>query len=280
MGMYMKPPSVVVEGEDSSLWHFAEIWKYRELLYFLAWRDVKVKYKQTALGIIWIVLQPLMTMAMFTFIFGRLVNVPTGELPYALFALSGLVPWSYFSSILSYSSNSLISNSNLITKVYCPRMIIPLATIFGGLVDLAIVFFVFLCVFMAFGYSLEWRMLLLPFNILGIFVVTTGASFWLSALNVRYRDVRHIVPFLIQMWLFASPIVYPITAIRSSWLYIYSLNPLVSVIELFRWTMFGSSYPLEGYVIPLAISLCSGLLLCFSGIVFFKKLERGFADTL
>jgi lipopolysaccharide transport system permease protein len=277
---FMKPPTVIIEGDNVSLGRFTEIWRYRELLFFLAWRDVKVKYKQTALGVLWIVLQPLLTMAVFTFIFGRFIDIASGELPYALFALSGLVPWSYFSSVLTYSSNSLVNNSNLITKVYCPRMIIPLATIFAGVVDLAIVFALFLCVRMAYGFPLEWQMLLFPVSFLWLFSATVGVSFWLSALNVCYRDVRHIIPFLIQMWLFASPIVYPLSTIKSSWLYAYACNPLVGVIELFRWTMFGAAYPIDGFLVPIGISLLSCALIFFGGIVFFQKMERGFADTL
>jgi len=260
--------------------HFAEIWRCRELLYFLSWRDVKVKYKQTALGVLWIVLQPLLTMAVFTLIFGRLANVFSVEIPYALFALSGLVPWSYFSSILTYSSNSLINNSNLITKVYCPRMIIPLATILAGLVDLIIVFCAFLGMRLVYGYPLEWQMLFFPLSFIWLLVAMAGISFWLSALNVRYRDVRHLVPFLIQMWLFASPIVYPLSLINPSWLWWYACNPLVGIIETFRWSMFGAAYPLDGLAIPIGISLLSTVVLFYGGVLFFQKMEKGFADTL
>lgn len=274
----MKSPTIRLGGTTSLSTLSAEIWHYRELLYFLAWRDVKVKYKQTALGVFWIILQPLLTMAMFTVIFGKFVSIPSEKIPYALFALSGLVPWCYFSSILAYSVNSLITNYNLITKVYCPRLIIPLATILAGVVDLVIVFAVFLAVRLLYGYPLQWQMLLSPLCFLWMVAATAGISFWLAALNVKYRDVRHTIPFLIQIWLFAAPIVYPMSIIKSSWIYLYSINPLVGVIETFRWTMFGAAYPID--LLAVGISLASSLFLFVGGVFFFQKMERGFADVL
>lgn len=276
----MKPPVATYEVNGSMSAHCAEMWRYRELLYFLAWRDVKVKYKQTALGVLWIVLQPLLTMAVFTLIFGKFVSISSEKVPYGLFALSGLVPWTYFSIIISYSANSIVNNSNLITKVYCPRMIIPLATVVAGVVDLVIVFALFLCIRQVYGYPFEWQMLLFPLSFLWLVAATAGITFWLAALNVHYRDVRHTIPFLVQIWLFASPIVYPLSIIKSSWLYLYACNPLVGVIETFRWSMFGAAYPLEGLAIPLFISLLSSIAIFVSGFVFFQKMEKGFADTL
>lgn len=260
--------------------YFAELWRYRELLGFLAWRDITVKYKQTALGVLWILLQPLLTMAVFTFIFGKIGNLTSGEIPYPLFALAGLVPWSYFSMILSYSSNSLITDSNLIKKVYCPRIIIPLASVTAGIIDVLIVLFVFLGIRFLYGYGLHWEMLLCLFSIVWLVVATAGISFWLSALNVRYRDVRHTIPFMIQMWLFASPIVYPISLIQPIYQYFYACNPLVGVIETFRWAMFTPHYSVEQILIPIGISFLSTLVIFIGGVRFFHKMERGFVDSL
>ncbi len=277
----MEPHTVEIRSDKViGTGYWTELWKYRELLGFLAWRDLTVKYKQTALGVLWILLQPLLTMAIFSFIFGKIGTFATGDIPYPLFALAGLVPWSYFSMIISYSSNSLITDSNLIKKVYCPRIIIPLASVTAGIVDVGIVLGAFLCIRLLYGYGWHWEMLFGLLSLVWLVLATAGISFWLSALNVRYRDVRHTIPFLIQIGLFVSPIVYPLSLIQSSYQFLYACNPLVGVIETFRWAMFTPEYSIEQSLVPIAISFVSTALIFIGGVRFFHKMERGFVDSL
>jgi lipopolysaccharide transport system permease protein len=256
---------------------FGELWRYRELIFFLTWRDIKVRYKQAVLGIAWAVLQPLLTMAIFTIIFGVLLNTPSQGLPYPLFALTALVPWQLFATALQRSSISLVGNANLITKIYFPRIAIPLSTIFAALIDFGISFVVLLGV-MAFyrvwpGLMILW----LPLFILLSLLTSLAVGLWLSALNVQYRDIQHMVPFLIQVWMYASPIVYPIETIPAGfWRGIYSLNPMVGVIQGFRWALLGGTRP----DITLVISIIVVLILLISGLYYFRRMEKTFADIV
>ncbi len=254
-----------------------DLWEYRELLYFLIWRDVKVRYKQTVLGVAWVIIQPLATTLIFTVIFGNLAKIPSDNLPYALFALGGLAPWNYFSSAFARGSTSLVGSAHLISKVYFPRLIIPIASVLGGLVDFAIVLGLVFALMFFYGIVPSFAILALPLYILMAIVTALGVSLWLSALNVQYRDVSYLVPFVVQFWLYATPIVYPSSLVPSQWRLFYSLNPMVSVVEGFRWTLFGSGEP-PGAM--LAVSMSVVLMLMISGAFFFKRMEKTFADVV
>ncbi len=226
---------------------FDELWEFRELLYFFIWRDIKVRYKQTALGVAWAILQPILTMVVFSVFFGRLVGVPSDGIPYPIFSFAALVPWTFFSTGVTNAANSLVSNSNLIKKTYFPRLAIPLSTIIAGLVDFALAFLVLIGMIFFYRIPVTANILFLPLFILLALVTATGVGLWLSAINVRYRDVRHIVPFLTQFWMYATPILYPASLIKSETLrFFYGLNPMVGVIEGFRWAILGGDLPTVG----------------------------------
>lgn len=253
------------------------IWDYRELLYFLAWRDIKVRYKQTALGVMWVVLQPLLMMVIYTVFFGHLAKIPSGGVPYPLFVFSGLLSWQLFANAVTDCGNSLVANQNLITKVYFPRLIIPIAAIVPRLVDFLCAFFVFLGMMVYFGISPSINLWMLPFFVLLTLAATIGVSLWLSALNVRYRDVRHMLPFLIQVWFFLSPVVYPSSLVPEAWKGLYALNPMVAVVEGFRWSILGAG---EASTPILGISGGVLLFLLVSGLYYFRRMERTFADVV
>ena len=253
-----------------------EVWGYRELLYFLALRDVKVRYKQTAIGAAWAVLQPLTVMFVFTFIFGRLANLSSEGAPYALFALAGLVPWTYFASYLQSASLSLSSNVSLVSKVYFPRLCLPTAAVLAGLVDVAVSLTVLVVVTLIYG-SLGVTVLVTPALIVMLVVACLGPALWLSAINVRYRDVRQAVPFLLQVWLFVSPVAYSSTLIEGNLRYLYALNPMVGVIEGFRWAFLGTARDIGTMLL---ISTCSSLALLVGGAYYFRRVERSFADII
>lgn len=256
---------------------FKELWRYRELIYFLTWRDIKVRYKQAVLGIAWAVLQPLMTMVIFTVIFGTLLGTPSQGIPYPLFSLSALLPWQLFASALQRSSTSLVGNANLLTKIYFPRLAIPLASIFAALVDFLISFVVLIGVMVYYHYMPGWNALWLPLLVLLALLTALAVGLWLSALNVQYRDIQQIVPFLIQVWMYASPIVYPIDTIPEGiWRWLYSLNPMVGVIQGFRWALLGGTPP----DLTLVISVAMVLILLVSGLYYFRRMEKIFADIV
>ena len=254
-----------------------ELWEYRELLYFLAWRDVKVRYKQTALGVAWVVLQPLMTTLIFTIIFGNLAKIPSENLPYAVFALAGLIPWNYFSGAFARGGVSLVGSANLISKVYFPRLVIPISSILAGLIDSAIVFVVLIGLMLFYGITPTWAIVTLPLFLLLAVATALGVSLWLSALNVQYRDVGYLVPFIAQFWMYATPVVYPASMIPERWRLLYSLNPMTGVVEGFRWALFGTG---EGPGLMLAVSVVMVLVLLVSGAFFFKRMENTFADVV
>lgn len=254
-----------------------ELWAYRELLYFLIWRDVKVRYKQTVLGIAWAVLQPFMTMVVFSIFFGKLAKMPSDGIPYPIFAYSALVPWWLFAYALRQSGNSLVMNDNLIKKVYFPRLLMPLASVLSGLVDFAVAFGVLLAMMFHYGMAPGWGALTLPFFVALVVATAFAAGLWLSALNVRYRDVRHTLPFLTQFWLFATPIAYPASLVPEAWRPLYGLNPMAGVVEGFRWALLGKGAPPGAMM---AVSVAAVAVLLVSGLFYFRRMEQTFADLI
>ena len=254
-----------------------ELWRYRELIYFLTWRDIKVRYKQAALGITWALLQPLLTTLISTVVFGILLEVPSDNLPYPVFVMAALMPWQLFATSLQKSSISLVGNANLLTKIYFPRLIIPIASVLAVLVDFVISFFLLLIVMAAYRIYPTWLMLwVLPLILLSV-ITALAVGLWLSALNVQYRDVQHIVPFIIQIWMYASPIVYPIETIPAGiWRTLYGLNPMVGVVQGFRWALFGSTAP----DLTMLVSVLVVLVLFISGLFYFRRMEKTFADIV
>ncbi len=254
-----------------------DIWEYRELLYFLTWRDIKVRYKQTVLGATWAIIQPFFTMVVFSLFFGRLAKIPSDGIPYPLFAFAALVPWTFFANGLSQSSNSLVGSAELITKVYFPRLIIPVASILSGLVDFIIAFAVFICMALYYGIYPTISIFLLPFLLLLGFTTALGVGLWLSALNVRFRDVRYVIPFLTQFWLFATPIAYPSSLLSEPWRTVYGINPMAGVIEGFRWALLGTdTAPGAMIIVSSLVAVC----LLVSGVFYFKRVEKYFADVI
>jgi lipopolysaccharide transport system permease protein len=275
------PPSptrtVIQASEGWRAVDFAELWRYRELLYFLVWRDVKVRYKQTALGAAWAVLQPLIAMAIFTLFLGMLVRVPSDGLPYPLFVYSGLLLWTYFSNALAAASSGLVGNANLISKVYFPRLILPLASVLAGLIDFAIGFLLLIALLIAYGYTPGPGLLLTPLFVGFAMLCAVAVGILLSAVNVQYRDVRYTIPFLLQVWMFATPVVYPASVVPERFRGLYGINPMAGVVEGFRWAIFGQGQP-PGTL--LAVSFGTVLLLLVGGIMYFRRTERVFADVV
>lgn len=254
-----------------------ELWAYRELLYFLAWREVKVRYKQTAIGVAWAVLQPLLTMLVFSLFFGHLAKMPSDGIPYPLFALAALVPWNFFANGLAQSANSLVGTSNLITKVYFPRLAIPISSILSGVFDFLIALVLLVALMLFYGSVPRWTVLWLPAFLLLALVTVMGVGFWLSAVSVEYRDVRHAMPFLIQFWMFATPIAYPSSLLHEPWRTLYGLNPMVGVVEGFRWALFGKG-PAPAPMI--GVSALAALVMLITGGFYFRRMERTFADII
>ncbi len=275
-----KPSTPKVIIQPSRGWSplfLRSIWEYRDLLYFLAWRDIKVRYKQTFLGILWAVLQPVfMTLAFFVF-FGRLASVPSEGIPYPIFAFCGILPWQLFAFALAESSNSLVANERLVTKVYFPRLIIPLASVLAGLVDFFFGFLVLLAMMFFWGITPPASAWTLPFFIFLVLAVALGVGLWFAALNVQYRDVRYTIPFIIQFWLFLSPVVYPTSLVPEPWRVLYGVNPMVGVIEGLRWALLGRG---GGLGLELATSIVTMLVLLLGGLYYFRRVERSFADVI
>jgi lipopolysaccharide transport system permease protein len=254
-----------------------ELWRYRELVYFLTWRDVKVRYKQTALGAAWAVIQPVFTMVVFSLFFGRLAGVPSDGLPYPIFSFAALVPWTFFSNGVTQSANSMVSNQNLVRRVYFPRLAIPLATILAGLVDFAIAFVVLIGMMVYYGTPLTAQVVwILPLLLLAL-VTALGVGLWLSALNVQYRDVRYVTPFLTQAWLFITPIAYPSSLLSEPWRTLYALNPMAGVVEGFRWALLGAETAPGSMVL---VSSLAALAILVGGAFYFRRMERTFADVI
>ncbi len=280
------PPHIRIQ--PSKGWvplQFRELWLYRELLYFLTWRDVLIRYKQTILGALWAILQPVMQMVVFSLFFGRLANMPSEGIPYPIFNYAALLPWNYFAGALLNSSNSLVTSSNLITKVYFPRLIVPISSALSGIVDFAIAFVVLLGMMIyynsdpASGFQLRFglHILLMPAFLLLALVTALGVSLWLSALNVKYRDVRYVIPFLTQFWLFATPVIYPSSLVENPfWRTVFGLNPMVGVVEGFRWALLGTTPPGPMMLVSTVVAVA----IFISGLFYFRRMEKTFADVI
>jgi lipopolysaccharide transport system permease protein len=272
-------PIVIIEATKSwvSL-QLRDLWNYRELLYFLTWRDVKVRYKQTALGVAWAIIQPLFTMLIFTLFFGKLAGIEaqTGGIPYPIFAYAGLLPWMFFSNALTASGNSLVGSAHLITKVYFPRMMIPGSAVAAGLIDFAIAFVILVFLMFYYGVAPAWTALMLPVLVMLTVVLALGMGMWLSALNVKYRDVRFALPFLLQLWMFVSPLIYPSSFVPEKYRWLLMLNPLTGIIEGYRSSLFGKPFNWTA----LGVSTLIGLLLLIYSSYSFKRMERSFADIV
>jgi lipopolysaccharide transport system permease protein len=270
----------VVRIEPSKGWvslKLRELWEYRELLYFLIWRDIKVRYKQTVLGAAWAIIQPFFTMVVFSVFFGRLAKVPSDGIPYPIFSYAALVPWTFFANGLTQASNSLVGNARLITKIYFPRLTIPIAAVVSGLVDLALAFLVLLGMMFVYRIVPTVYVLWLPLLLLLALVTSLGVGLWLSAMNVQFRDVHYTVPFITQFWLFATPIAYPSSLLSEPWRTLSGLNPMVGVVEGFRWALLGSTTA-PGPIIML--SSLVALVLLVSGAFYFRRMEKTFADVV
>ena len=270
-------PELIIEPGRASRHYWADLWRFRELLGFLAWRDIKVRYKQTSLGVIWALLQPAVTLAVFTFVFGRLAAMPSGDIPYPLLVLGGLLPWQLFSAAFSNSSSSLVSNTHLISKIYFPRLIVPLASVAVALIDFLVVLLLLVGMCVWWQFVPDWRVLFLPLFVLWALLAAIGAGLWMTALMVKYRDFRFVVPFLLQVGLFLSPVGFS-SANLPNWRLLYSVNPLVGVIDGFRWSLLRGSQPLQ--FDALAISMAMTIFLVITGLWHFRRTERTFADVI
>lgn len=267
---------LVIQKGMSAKAYWSDLWRHRELLLFLAWRDILVRYKQTVIGVSWVLIRPLLTMIILTAVFGRVARLPSGDLPYAILVFTGLLPWFYFSNALSECSNSLISNSHLLSKVYFPRLIVPISTILVSSVDFVISFAVLLLLMLWYGISPSWQLALLPALGLWVGMLSLGLGLWFSALNVRYRDFRHIVPFILQLGIYASPVAYSTSIIPEKWALLYYLNPIAGIIDAFRWSITGVTPSVYGIVCALIITI----ILLVSGLIYFRSEEARFADDI
>jgi len=270
----------VTRIEPSRGWvslHLSELWEYYELFYILIWRDIKVRYKQTVIGVAWAIIQPFFTMVVFSIFFGKLAKMPSDGIPYPIFSFAALVPWTFFSNGLNKASNSLVSNSNIIKKIYFPRMVLPIAGVMSGIVDFALAGVMLLGMMLYFGIVPTVNVLWLPLLLLLALATSLGVSLWLSALNVQFRDVQHVVPFLTQLWLFATPIAYPSSLLSEPWRTLYGLNPMAGVVEGFRWALLGTNTA-PGPIILVSASVT--VLLVLGGAFYFRRMEKTFADIV
>ena len=268
-----------IEAGRTEAQYWKDIWRYRELFYFLAWRDILVRYKQTFIGIGWALIRPLLTMVVFTIVFGRLAKLPSeGDAPYAILVFSAMLPWQFFASALSECSNSLITNANLISKVYFPRLVVPTSAVIVSFVDFLLSGMILLALMAWYNFIPSWRVLLLPIFVAVAFAAAIGAGLWLAALNVKYRDFRYVVPFIVQLGLYISPVGFSSSVVPSQWRLLYSLNPMVGVIDGFRWALLDDNSLLywPGFLVSLALVA----ILLFSSIRFFRKMERSFANII
>ena len=270
--------TIVIEAGRSERHYWRDLWGYRQLFFYLAWRDILVRYKQAVIGVAWSVLRPLLTMIIFTIVFGKLAKLPSDGVPYPVLVVAAMLPWHFFSSALTEGSNSLIVNANVISKVYFPRAIVPLSAVVVSLVDFLISFALLLALMVWYQFAPDWRLLFLPAFLVLAIVVSIGPILWLAALNVQYRDFRYVVPFLIQLGLFISPVGFSSSIVPEQWRLLYSLNPMVGVIDAFRWSVLGGLTP--PYVPGLVLSVVIAVLLLVSGIWYFRKTERSFADVI
>jgi len=274
-----KPVIIIERAQSWGAVNLRELWAHRELLYFLTWRDLKVRYKQTALGVLWVILQPLLTMLVFTLLFGRLAGFDerTGGIPYPIFAFAGLLPWTFFSTAITNSGNSLVGSAHLITKIYFPRMIIPAAAVAAGLVDFALSFTILAALMVYYGVGVTWGLLLLPVLMILVTLLALGVGMLLSALNVKYRDIRQVLPFMVQIWMFLSPVIYPSALVPGRWRWVFALNPMTGIIEGFRAALFGRTQ-IEWNI--LAVSAAVTIILFTYSIFAFRRMEKSFADVI
>lgn len=254
-----------------------DLWTYRELVYFMIWRDIKVRYKQTMLGAAWAIIQPVLTMLVFTFIFGTVAKLPTDGIPYPIFSYTALLPWGLFTAALNTASRSLTSNQNMVTKIYFPRLVLPLASVLGGLVDFAIAFLILIVLMIYYKVTPTAAIWTLPLFLLLTVITALGVALWLSAINVQYRDVNYVLPFLTQFWLFITPVAYSVKVISEKWSIVYSLNPMAGVVNGFRWALLGTN---TGPNMNMAVSIGVALLFLISGLFYFRSMEKTFADTI
>ena len=276
--MIQSPSSVVIEPSRSRFdLKLKALWDYRELLYFLAWRDFKARYAQTAMGLAWAMLQPLCMMLVFTVIFSKFARLPSDGVPYPVFVYAALVPWTYLAKSLDRSGFSVVAESNLITKIYFPRVIIPFSATLGGLIDFVIAFLLLIGIMLWFGVIPTWKLVVVPFYLLLIVITSLAVSLWLSALFVKYRDIAAVVPLLTQVWMFASPVVYPVSMVPQEWQVLYNLNPMVGVIGGFRWALLGTPAP-DPVMLTVNVVLITVLFLC--GLAFFNRMADTFADVI
>jgi len=276
----MSTGAPVITVKPSKGWiplNLRDLWEYRELLYFLSWRDIKVRYKQTVLGAAWAIIQPFFTMVIFSLFFGKLAKVPSDGIPYPIFAYAALVPWHFFANGINQSANSLVGNANLIRKVYFPRLVVPLSSVISGVVDFVLAFAVLLGMMFFYDIYPTSNIIWLPLLLLLAFVTSLGVGLWLSALNVQFRDVFYIVPFLIQFWLFATPIAYPSSLLSEPWRTLFGINPMVGVVEGFRWALLDTDTT-PGTI--MVVSSLVAIVLLVGGAFYFKRLERSFADVV
>jgi len=270
--IYIKP------SKGLSALNLRDLWVYRELVYFMVWRDIKVRYKQTMFGMAWAVIQPVMTMLVFTFLFGKVAKLPTDGIPYPIFSYTALLPWGLFVNALNQGSRSLVAHNNMVTKIYFPRLILPMASVFAGIVDFAIAFVILIFLLFYYQVTPAWHLLwTLPLFLLLAVVTALGVALWLSAINVQYRDVNQALPFLTQFWLFATPVAYSSSVISEKWQLLYSLNPMAGVVNGFRWALLGSG---NGPDAALWVSVGISVLILVSGLFYFRSMERTFADTI
>ncbi|MEQ8384402.1 MAG: ABC transporter permease [Coleofasciculus sp. A1-SPW-01] len=269
---------LIIEAGRTEQQYWKDLWRYRELFYFLAWRDILVRYKQTIIGIAWALIRPFLTMVVFTIVFGKLAKLPSEGVPYPILVFAAMLPWQFFSNALSGCSNSLISNANLIAKVYFPRLIVPASAVIVSFVDFMISGIILLGLMAWYDFLPSWRILTLPFFIIMAFAASMGAGLWLAALNVKYRDFRYIVPFIVQFGLYISPVGFSSTIVPQEWRLVYSLNPMVGVIDGFRWAILGGDARIYVPGFLLSLGLVFGVLA--SGILYFRKVERTFADVI
>jgi lipopolysaccharide transport system permease protein len=275
-----EPDLPIIRIEPAKGWmplKLDELWEYRELFFFLTWRDIKVRYKQTLLGASWAIIQPFFTMLVFSLFFGKLAKMPSDGIPYPIFAYAALVPWTFFSNALTQSSNSLVQGSNLLKKVYFPRLALPISTVLGGIVDFCLAFSVLLLMMLYYGIAPTWNVVFLPFLLLLAFMTSLGTGLWFAAMNVRYRDVRYAVPFITQFWMFATPIAYSSSLLEEPWRTVYGINPMVGVVEGFRWALVGTDTA-PGPII--AVSTLVALAILVSGAFYFRRMEKTFADVV
>jgi lipopolysaccharide transport system permease protein len=254
-----------------------DIWIYRELVFFMIWRDIKVRYKQTLLGAAWAVIQPVLTMLVFNFVFGTVAKVPTEGIPYPIFSYAALLPWGLFSAALNNASRSLTTNQNMVSKIYFPRLVLPLSSVLGGLVDFAIAFLILIVLMIYYRITPTTAIWTLPLFLVLTVVTALGVALWLSAINVQYRDVNYVLPFLTQFWLFLTPVAYSANVISAKWQFVYSLNPMAGVVNGFRWALLGTH---TGPNMNMVVSICISLIFLVSGLFYFRSMERTFADTI